>query len=79
MKRGSLAFTVDQASLIRPDAVVHGLSESSGSRGAPTAVPIDLAFIRDHAINTHLSLDAHEGAGWIHAHWGVPGGTSVKR
>jgi hypothetical protein len=77
VRRGSLAFTVDQADLIRPDAVVHGLSESSGSRGAPTAVPIDLAFIRDHAINTHLSLDAHDGAGWTHAHWGVPGGTSV--
>jgi hypothetical protein len=75
--RGSLSFTVEQADLIRPDAVVHGLSESSGSRGAPTAVPIDLAFIRDHAINTHLSLHAHDGAEWSHAHWGVPGGTSV--
>jgi hypothetical protein len=77
VERGSLSFTIEQADLVRPDAVVHGLSESSGSRGAPTAVPIDLAFIRDHAINTHLSLQAHDGAGWTHAHWGVPGGTSV--
>lgn len=77
VRRGSLEFTVDQTHLIRPDAIVHGLSESSGSRGSPTAVPIDLAFIRDHAINTHLSLHAHDGTGWAHAHWGVPGGTSV--
>lgn len=77
VRRGSLSFTIEQTTLIRGDAVVHGLSESSGSRGAPTAVPIDLAFIRDHAINTHLSLEAHDGRGWTHAHWGVPGGTSV--
>lgn len=75
--RGNLRFTVDPASLINPRSVVHGLSESSGSRGARTAVPIDLAFIRDHAINTHLALEAHGGRDWVHAHYGVPGGTAV--
>jgi len=75
--RGSLAFTVDPAMLVNPRAVVHGLSESSGSRGARTPVPIDLAFVRDHAVNTHLALEAHGGRDWSHAHHGVPGGTSV--
>ncbi|CAG0968560.1 hypothetical protein BURK1_01098 [Burkholderiales bacterium] len=75
--RGSLAFTVDPATLVNPRGVVHGLSESSGSRGARTPVPIDLAFVRDHAVNTHIALDAHGGCGWTHAHHGVPGGTSV--
>ncbi len=75
--RGSLAFTVDPATLVNPRAVVHGLSESSGSRGARTPVPIDLGFVRDHAVNTHLALDAHGGRDWSHAHHGVPGGTSV--
>jgi len=75
--RGSLTFTINPATLINPRAVVHGLSESSGSRGARTPVPIDLAFIRDHAINTHLTLDVHGGRDWTHAHYGVPGGTSV--
>lgn len=75
--RGSLSFTVDPARLLNPLAVVHGLSETSGSRGARTPVPIDLAFIEDHAVNTHLTLDAHGGRGWRHAHWGVPGGTAV--
>jgi hypothetical protein len=75
--RGSLAFTVDPATLLNPRSIVHGMSESSGSRGARTPVPIDLAFIRDHAINTHLTLDAHGGRDWVHAHYGVPGGTAV--
>lgn len=75
--RGSLEFTVDPASLLNPRSVVHGLSESSGSRGARTPAPIDLAFIADHAVNTHLTLDAHGGRDWVHAHYGVPGGTAV--
>jgi hypothetical protein len=75
--RGSLQFTVDPVSLLNPRSVVHGLSESSGSRGARTPVPIDLAFIHDHAINTHLALEAHGGRDWVHAHYGVPGGTAV--
>ena len=77
VERGSLSFTLDPADLINPGAVVHGLTETSGSRGARTPVPLDLAFIRDHAINTQLTLEAHDGLGWAHAHWGVPGGTSV--
>jgi hypothetical protein len=76
--RGSLELHVEPADLVRPGAAVHGISESSGSRGPRTAVPIDLAFIRDHAIDTWLGLAAHDGLGWAHAHWGVPGGTSLS-
>jgi hypothetical protein len=75
--RGSLEFTVHPSDLVNPQAVVHGLSESSGSRGMRTPVPIDLSFVRDHAVNTHIALDAFGGGSWIHAHHGVPGGTSV--
>ena len=75
--RGSLKFTVDPLTLLNPRSVVHGLSESSGSRGARTPVPVDLAFIHDHAINTHLTLAAHGGRNWQHAHYGAPGGTAV--
>jgi hypothetical protein len=77
VRRGSMSFTMDTADLVNPSAVVHGLAESSGSRGARTPVPVDLRFIRDHAINTHLTLNAHGGSEWVHAHYGVPGGTSV--
>lgn len=77
VRRGSLEFTVAPGALLNPRSVVHGLSESSGSRGVPTPVPIDLAFIHDHAVNTHLTLEAHDGRDWVHAHYGVPGGTAV--
>ena len=77
VRRGSLELTVDPATLVDPRAVVHGLAESSGSRGAPTPVPIDLAFVADHAVNTQLALAAYGGGEWRHAHYGVPGGTAV--
>ncbi|HYO47222.1 MAG TPA: hypothetical protein VEY33_11105 [Gemmatimonadota bacterium] len=77
VRRGSLEIHLEPADLVRHGAVVHGVSESSGSRGPRTAVPLDLAFIRDHAIDTWLGLAAHDGLGWAHAHWGVPGGTSI--
>jgi hypothetical protein len=75
--RGSTSLEVEAEDLRNPGGVVHGLAQSGGSRGARTIVPIDLAFVRDHAVNTHLTLDAHGGAEWVHAHWGVPGGTAV--
>ncbi|MDH3688534.1 MAG: hypothetical protein OEU36_03490, partial [Gammaproteobacteria bacterium] len=77
IRRGSLELAGGPKRLLNPASVVHGLSSTSGSGGHPTVVPIDLAFIRDHAVNTHLGLAAHGGAHWAHAHWGVPGGTAV--
>jgi hypothetical protein len=77
VRRGSTTFTVDPAGLVSPGAVVHGVSQSSGSRSARTVVPIDLAFVRDHAVNTLLTLHGHGGDSWVHAHWGAPGGTAV--
>ena len=77
IRRGSLELHVEPRDLVRPGAVVHGISESSGSRGPRTAVPLDLAFIADHAIDTWLGLAAHDGLAWAHAHWGIPGGTSL--
>ncbi len=75
--RGSETFTIDPTRLRNPRANVHGLAQTGGSRGVPTPVPIDLAFIEDHAVNTHLTLEAHGGLAWAHAHYGVPGGTAV--
>lgn len=77
VRRGSLRFDVAPGDLVRPGAVVHGLSTTGGSRGIPAVVPIDLRFVRDHAIDTHLTLEAHGGRDWVHAHWGAPGGTAI--
>ena len=78
VERGSLTFEVERATIVNPRAVVHGISETSGSRGPRTPVPIDLASIADHAVNTQLALAAHGGNEWRHAHYGAPGGTAVS-
>lgn len=77
VRRGSLSLDVSPGQLVAPEALVHGLSTTGGSRGSPAVVPIDLRFVRDHAINTHVTLEAHGGRDWAHAHWGAPGGTAV--
>ena len=76
--RGTLVFDCDRSAIVNPRAVVHGLAETSGSRGPRSPVPIDLASIADHAVNTQLALAAHGGAEWRHAHYGAPGGTAVR-
>ena len=77
IRRGSLEVHFEPRDLVRPGATVHGISESSGSSGPRTSVPLDLAFIGDHAVDTWLGLAAHDGLDWAHAHWGVSGGTSI--
>ena len=75
--RGSATLTVRPEGLRNPSSASHVAVRTSGSRGAGTRVGIDLAFVRDHAVNTHLTLEAHGGTDWLHAHWGVPGGTAI--
>lgn len=77
VRRGQLEFWVRNSGLVSPTATVHGISQSSGSGGPRTAVPIDLASVYDHAVNTLVTLDCHGGSRWSHSHWGRPGGTSV--
>jgi hypothetical protein len=77
VERGSLRFTVGPGTLRNPLADGHVLVRSSGSRGFSAPVPVDLAFVTDHAVNTYLTLDACGGVGWAHAHYGVPGGAAI--
>lgn len=71
--RGSSTVAVEPARLRNPGSGFHVLARSGGSRGAGTAVPVDLAFVRDRAINLALFLEARAAAGWLHAMWTVPG------
>ena len=75
--RGSLEFTIDRTGIVNPRSVVHGVAETSGSGGSPMPVPIDLASIADHAVNTQLAMAAYGGEAWSHAHYGAPGGTAI--
>ena len=76
--RGSTRFDVDPRQLRNPLSSVHVRSESSGSRGPRTSVGMDLAFVRDHAANVAVFLDARRGFAWQQALWGVPGGYAMR-
>jgi hypothetical protein len=46
----------------------HLLVQSSGSRSPGTRVPLDLAFLRDCAVNLCLAMHARGGAAWRTGH-----------
>ena len=71
--RGGRTIPVDPGRLVNPRAVVHVLGHSSGSRGPRTVVPLDLGWVRDHAMSRRLVLEARGALGWRHAVWGAPG------
>jgi hypothetical protein len=76
--RGSVTLEADPSGLRNPSSVAHVPVQSGGSRGLPTVVLLDLASIRDHAVNQLLVLSAR---GWMecsHAVWAVPGGTPMR-
>ncbi len=75
--RGGRTIPVDPGRLVNPRAVVHVLGHSSGSRGPRTVVPLDLGWVRDHAMSRRLVLEARDALGWCHAVWGAPGGSEL--
>jgi hypothetical protein len=75
--RAGQTIPVGPERLVNPRAVVHVLGQSSGSRGPRTAVPLDLAWVRDHAMSRRLVLEARGALGWRHAVWGAPGGSEL--
>lgn len=77
--RGSLTVQVAPRALANPLAARHVPVASSGSRGARTMILMDLAFIRDHGVNTCLAVDAAGGAAWVKAAWEVAGGAALYR
>jgi hypothetical protein len=72
--RGTFRETFKPADLTNPTAVLYFVGHSSGSRGERTPVPFDLAFVREHAVNRRLSLEARGALGWRHAICGSAGG-----
>jgi hypothetical protein len=75
--RGGVTIDVRPERLRNPGGPAQLAPESSGSRGPRTEIGVRLAFVRDHAVNTHLTLDAHGGRRWRHANWGIPGAAST--
>jgi len=71
--RGSTQITVDPAGLRNPLSVPHLRASTGGSRGVATSVQLDLACVRDRAVNMYLALDARGGAQWRTAIWSPRG------
>jgi hypothetical protein len=76
--RGSASFTVSPDQLRNPRSSVHLRTETSGSRGHRTVVGMDLANLREKALNLSLCLDARRAGNWVHACWTVPGGSTMS-
>jgi hypothetical protein len=79
IRRGAITIDTSPDALRNPWSKFQLPARTGGSRGAGTPLLVDLAFIRDRAVNTALSLAARGGIGWDHAFWGVPGGSAIVR
>jgi hypothetical protein len=77
VRRGPTTIEIHPRGLRSPHTRAHTLGQTSGSRGARAPVPIDLAWIRDWAVDECLDADARGGLGWITGRWMVPGGGNV--
>ncbi len=71
--RGATTVEAGPGRLRNPLAAGHYWVSTSGSRGASTQLPMDLACIRDRAVNMLLGLQARGGAGWRKAIWMLGG------
>lgn len=76
--RGSTTFYAEPAAFVNPATTFHMAHRTSGSRGPAALVPVDLASLRDRAVNTLLGLDARGACDWSHAIWVVPGGSGLS-
>ncbi|HEY7727908.1 MAG TPA: hypothetical protein VID50_05595, partial [Candidatus Eisenbacteria bacterium] len=77
--RGRVAIRIDPARLLSPRVAPHLLSQTSGSRGTRSLIPISLPAILDRAVDLTLILDAHQARDWRLACWGVPGGSALAQ
>jgi len=71
--RGNTTIAVDPHRLRNPLMAPHFWASTSGSRGEATPIPLDLACIRDRAVNMFLALASRGGERWRNAVWGMPG------
>jgi len=75
--RGSSTVALATSRLRNPYTAFHLMTQTSGSRGKRTVVPIDLANLRDRAVNACLHFEARGGSDWVQGLWGIPGGWSM--
>ena len=75
--RGAERFTVRPGDLYNPLLATHFRMHTGGSGGAPATIPIDVATVRDRAINRQILLEARGGIDATYVEWGVPGSQTL--
>jgi hypothetical protein len=78
VRRGSLVFRIAPVQLRNPAAGWHLTGQTSGSRGSRTLVPMDLAFLRDRAVDDLLALAAQGWQDSVFGVWKVPGSDALQ-
>jgi hypothetical protein len=73
LRRGNLTLELSPSLVRNPLVAGHVRTQTSGSRGPRTPVPIDFAWLRERAVDASLLLDARGGPEVAHATWGTPG------
>ena len=77
VKRGTGEVAVQPGLLRNPATRFHLLSQTSGSGGQRTQVPIDLRHLGDRVVNLVLFLEAAGLRRSMTALWSAPGGASI--
>jgi hypothetical protein len=75
--RGGRTLDVDLRGLSNPWLAPHFERATSGSRGARTPLGVELAFVRERAVNALLAWHPRGIHGWRSALWEVPGGGAI--
>ncbi|HEY7139688.1 MAG TPA: hypothetical protein VIE44_06310 [Methylomirabilota bacterium] len=76
--RGGVTVDGAPAGWANPLAALHLPAETGGRTGAPLPVHIDLAFLRDLAVDFLVAFHARGGRAWTYAYWNVPGGAAMS-
>ena len=71
--RGNTTIEAGPDLFRNPLSVPHFRAVTSGSRGVSTSILLDMACIRDRAVNMYLSLYARGGEHWRNAVWSTRG------
>jgi hypothetical protein len=77
VRRGGVEVEVKQAGLRNPGSTAHIEGTTSGSRGAPAPVAIDITYVRAWAQNLRLQLEIRGGLDWARAYWAPASTTSI--
>jgi hypothetical protein len=75
--RSGQHVTIRPGALRNPLLRTHFRMHTGGSGGVPATIPIDLATIRDRAVNRQILLAARGGLDAAYVEWGVPGSQTL--